>query len=76
MSVDSIVHKTDSSVENHTEVRIGPYEPSGAVARCDREIAEILNRPDVVAGLAPAWLVTLGLLDWETEKRLIYEGKR
>ena len=76
MSADSSVQKTDSRVENHTGVRIAPHEPSEAVARCDREIAEILNRPDVVAGLAPAWLVTLGLLDWETEKRLIHEGKR
>ncbi len=76
MSTDLAVQKPDSSVENHTGVRNAHYEPSDAVARCDREIAEILNRPDVVAGLAPAWLVTLGLLDWETEKRLIHEGKR
>jgi hypothetical protein len=39
--------------------------------RCDQEIAEILNRPDVKSGNAPAWLVTLGVNDWETEKRLI-----
>jgi len=76
MSADSTVQKTDSSVENHTGVRIAPYEPSDAVARCDLEIAEILNRPDVVDGSAPAWLVTLGLLDWEIEKRLIQKGKR
>ena len=71
----SLIPKTELSVENHAEVRIAPYEPSEG-KRCDREIAEILNRPDVVAGSAPAWLVTLGLLDWETEKRLIHEGKR
>lgn len=39
--------------------------------RCDREIAAIRARPDVVAGLAPAWLVTMGIEDWEAEKRLI-----
>lgn len=42
-----------------------------ALARCDREIQEILSRPDVVAGQAPAWLVTLGVEDWEAEKRAI-----
>jgi hypothetical protein len=42
-----------------------------SLARCDREIEEILNRPDVKAGIAPAWLVTLGIADWETEKVLI-----
>lgn len=41
------------------------------LARCDREIAEIMERPDVAAGAAPAWLVTLGIEDWEAEKRLI-----
>lgn len=41
------------------------------LARCDREIDEIRNRPDVLAGEAPAWLVTLGIEDWETEKRLL-----
>lgn len=46
-------------------------QTSEALARCDREIAEILGRPDVVAGLAPAWLVTLGIEDWEAEKRFI-----
>lgn len=44
-----------------------------ALARCDAEIAEIRERPDVVAGLAPAWLVTLGIEDWECEKRLLHE---
>lgn len=39
--------------------------------RCAREIDEILNRPDVVAGLAPAWLVHLGVSDWQLELELI-----
>jgi hypothetical protein len=43
----------------------------GALARCDREIAEIRTRADVVAGLAPAWLVTLGIEDWESERRAL-----
>lgn len=42
-----------------------------AIARCNAEITEILNRPDVIAGIAPAWLVTLGILDWTFEKELI-----
>lgn len=41
------------------------------LARCDREIAEIRNRPDVLDGSTPAWLATLGILDWEYEKRLV-----
>ena len=65
--------KSELSVESHTEVRI-THELDAAVDRCDREIAEILNRPDVVAGLAPVWLVTLGVTDWESEKRLIQKG--
>ena len=39
--------------------------------RCDAEIAEILSRPDVVAGEVPAYIVTLGIEDWEMEKKLI-----
>jgi hypothetical protein len=46
-----------------------------AIARCEAEISEILNRPDVVAGMVPAWLVTLGIEDWEAEKRLLLKGK-
>jgi hypothetical protein len=42
--------------------------------RCDREQEEIRNRPDVIAGTVPAYLVVLGLEDWEREKRLI-EGQ-
>ena len=48
-----------------------PAERARAIARCDEEIAEIMNRADVVAGTAPAWLVTLGVEDWEAEKRAI-----
>src|ERR1017187_1938027 len=44
------------------------------LARCDREIAEILSRPDVTSGIAPAYLVTLGIEDWLAEKRLIMKG--
>lgn len=36
------------------------------ILRCDREIAEALKQFS-----APAWLVTLGVEDWEAEKRLI-----
>ncbi len=36
------------------------------LARCDREIAEASKQMD-----APAWLVTLGVEDWEAEKRLL-----
>jgi hypothetical protein len=39
--------------------------------RCDREINEIKSRSDVRSGEAPAWLVTMGVSDWEAEKRLI-----
>lgn len=41
------------------------------LARCNREIAEIRNRPDVVAGETPAWLVVLGETDWEQEAEVI-----
>lgn len=36
--------------------------------------ANSLAHPDVLAGTAPAWLVTLGQEDWEMEIRLIEEG--
>lgn len=39
------------------------------LARCDREIAEIQNRADFKT--APSWLLTMGMMDWETEKALI-----
>jgi hypothetical protein len=41
------------------------------LARCDREQAEILAIPGVQEGSHPAWLVMLGIEDWEMEKRLI-----
>jgi len=42
-----------------------------AIARCDAEQREILERADVLSGAVAAWLVALGLEDWEMEKRLI-----
>lgn len=42
---------------------------SAALARCDREQAEIQARPELAT--APAYLVALGMEDWEYEKRLI-----
>jgi len=59
-----------SSSTDLTPARL-PVRPGEAVERCAREQAEILNRPDVASGQAPAWLVTLGVEDWECEKRLI-----
>ncbi len=44
------------------------------LAICDREQQSIQDRPDVQAGMCPAWLVTLGMEDWEAEKRLIRQG--
>lgn len=41
------------------------------VERCDAEIREIQERPIVVAGLAPAWLATLGVMDWTMEREWI-----
>jgi hypothetical protein len=41
------------------------------IERCEREQREIQERPDVVAGIMPAWLVVMGIEDWEREKRLI-----
>jgi hypothetical protein len=42
---------------------------SAEIQRCDREIAEILSRPDLAT--APVWLVAMGMCDWECEKALI-----
>lgn len=50
---------------------VHPCDLIAQIDRCDREIAEIRQRPDVAAGLAPAWLVTLGIEDWEAEKRIL-----
>jgi hypothetical protein len=44
---------------------------AAALKRCEEEQLAIATRPDVAAGAAPAFLVTLGLEDWEMEKRLI-----
>lgn len=41
---------------------------------CEREQRSIQERVDVRTGTAPAWLVTLGMEDWEAEKRLILQG--
>ncbi len=35
--------------------------------RCNREIADMLEQPPA----KPAWLVTLGVHDWEVERSLI-----
>lgn len=40
-----------------------------SVARCDREIAEIL----AYEGECRAWLLVLALEDWEAEKRLLLQ---
>jgi len=37
------------------------------IARCDREIAEMLAQPPT----SPAYLTTLGIEDWRWEKRLL-----
>lgn len=39
------------------------------LARCDREIAEMYAQPPT----QPAWLTTLGILDWEAERRIIMQ---
>lgn len=39
-----------------------------AIERCDREIAEAETQTD-----APAYLVTLGIEDWEREKRRLLD---
>jgi len=42
---------------------------ASALERCDREICEMSGQTD-----KPAFLVTLGIEDWECEKRLISAG--
>lgn len=42
-----------------------------SLLRCDQEITEILNRP--VGENDKAYLRTLGVCDWEYERRLILE---
>jgi hypothetical protein len=41
------------------------------LARCQAELREIHERPDVQRGDVPAWLVALGEADWLTEAALI-----
>lgn len=43
-----------------------------AIERCDQELNELAHRSDVIGGRVPAWLVTLGVEDWERERRAIY----
>lgn len=40
------------------------------IARCEKEIAAMLEQ----APTQPAWLTTLGIEDWEAEKRLLLSG--
>ena len=63
-----------ASLDSGLSPALSTVRPGDGLDRCAREQAEILNRPDVVAGQAPAWLVTLGIEDWECEKRLIEAG--
>lgn len=37
------------------------------IERCDREIAQI----QALEPVRPAYLTTLGILDWESEKRIL-----
>lgn len=39
--------------------------------RCDREIEELRTRPENVAGLNRAYIVVMGITDWEFERDLI-----
>jgi hypothetical protein len=43
--------------------------------RCDREIAEIWARPDVVAGTCRAYLPAIGINDWTVERDLIEQER-
>lgn len=49
-----------------------PVTNEREVERCKRERCEILTRPGVAAMQAPAWLVTLGLCDWDAEEAYIH----
>ena len=42
--------------------------------RCEAELREIQQRPDVQAGTAPAWLVALGQADWLAEMEYYAES--
>ncbi len=60
---------TASTRTSHPNGTDSPNSTSEDLARCDHEIEEIRNRPDFLT--APSWLLTLGLMDWEVEKKLI-----
>ena len=47
-------------------------ELAAALARCDRELAEIEEM--AASGEHPAWLVHLGRSDWEEERRKLIVG--
>ena len=44
---------------------IDPLQIACEIARCDREIAEMLAQPPT----APAYLTTMGIEDWRWERR-------
>jgi hypothetical protein len=46
-----------------------PPEREAALARCDAEIARI--EQEGATGKHPAWLLALGMNDWQMEKRAI-----
>ena len=58
----------------HAQTRADAEMFQTEIAICEREQRAIQDRADVRAGIAPAWLVTLGMEDWEAEKRLILRG--
>jgi hypothetical protein len=51
-----------------------PQDIARELSVCEQRQSEIMDMPLVMEGHAPAWLVTLGLLDWEMEKELIIKG--
>lgn len=60
----------------HADTRADAGMFQTEIAICEREQRAIQDRADVREGMAPAWLVTLGMEDWEAEKRLIRQGVR
>lgn len=44
------------------------------LARCDREISELLLRPDNIAGRNLAYIVTMGVMDWTVERDWLSGG--
>ena len=63
-----------STASRHAAPR-GADGELAALRRCDAEIREILERPDVVAGDTPAWLVHLGVSDWEWEREFLEKAE-